>query len=248
MVWQGLIWQQSQLKGFYPAWQKAQRWTCTRTPEGHTHTHTHTLGVVAVKRSLLKCLLGLRRQNKIKKKGEERKKEPNTEEERPQDNVTVCCQEINCSHFLYYPQDFAAVYGSIGQCTDQWSSSDQCFTVQYYTGSSERTEADRNLGKEVKEVQRCCSCIENAKVQTKTAYCFRPFQQSTTVPQSASVNSNKIQFMQPLTHRSQAKEKQTKNETIKQQTSYLAIIEFILIIGCQQSGVILLILVQTVNT
>ena len=34
------------------------------------------------------------------------------------------------------------------------------------------------------------------------------------------------------TQRSQAKERQNKDETIKQQTSYLAITEFILIIGC----------------
>lgn len=34
------------------------------------------------------------------------------------------------------------------------------------------------------------------------------------------------------TQRSQAKERQNKDETMKQQTSYLAITEFILIIGC----------------
>lgn len=35
-----------------------------------------------------------------------------------------------------------------------------------------------------------------------------------------------------LAQRSQAKERQNKDETIKQQTSYPAITEFILIIGC----------------
>lgn len=35
-----------------------------------------------------------------------------------------------------------------------------------------------------------------------------------------------------MTKRSKAKGRQKKDETIKQQTSYLAITEFILIIGC----------------
>lgn len=62
------------------------------------------------------------------------------------------------------------------------------------------------------------------------------FQVIPTVYRSASVSwclfqQNSV-HVTVLTHRSQAKEKPTKNETIKRQTSYLAIIEFILIIGC----------------
>lgn len=56
------------------------------------------------------------------------------------------------------------------------------------------------------------------------------------------VNSNKFgnkPVSNYATERSQAKERQNKDETIT---------GFILIIGCKQSGVVLLILVRTVNT
>lgn len=55
--------------------------------------------------------------------------------------------------FHYYPEGFAAVYGSIGQCTDQWSSSDQCSTVWYHIRLHKCTEADRIL-----QVHTCCCC------------------------------------------------------------------------------------------
>lgn len=43
---------------------------------------------------------------------------------------------------------------------------------------------------------------------------------------------NQSNYATVLTQRSKAKERQNKDETIKQQTSYLAITEFSLIIGC----------------
>lgn len=44
-------------------------------------------------------------------------------------------------------------------------------------------------------------------------------------------NKPESNYATVLTQRSQAKERQNKDETLKQQTSYLAITEFILIIG-----------------
>lgn len=62
----GLIWQQSQMNGFYPAWWKAQRWTCTKTPEEDTHTHSEKSSSKRVNTTVLFGLMG---QKKDVKKG-----------------------------------------------------------------------------------------------------------------------------------------------------------------------------------